>query len=107
MSNTTFPVVGMGATYCIGSDRYAGTIIHVHKNGRELAWQADSVQNVAPASERQWGGTQKYEYQSNPQAEIEIYTLRKNNRWVQKGRPIRGYGNLWIGERDHYMDPCF
>ena len=109
MNNTTptIPVIGMGATYCIGSDRYAGTIVYVSASGRSVFFQKDHAINIAPPEERCLGGSQEYRYEPNIHADVEVYTLRKNGRWIQKGCGLVGYGHLSLGKRNHYMDPSF
>lgn len=107
MKNLITPAVGMGATYCIGSDRYAGTIVHVSPSGREVSFQKDHATNIAPPEERCIGGTQDYSYEPNHFADVRVYTLRKNGRWVLKGCSMVGFGTLSIGARNHYMDPSF
>lgn len=72
------PEVGIGATYCIGSDRYAYKVVR-----------------VTPATVtvvRRGGSTE------------EVFTRRKDGRYVRKGSRV---GYLYIGVAEDYRDPSF
>ena len=82
--DTKFPVVGMPATYCIGSDRWAGSIVSVSKSGRTLGF-----------SDRRDG------------AMIETFSLRQNGRFYRVGCPMGQSGTLRLGVAEDYRDPSF
>ncbi len=73
-------VVGMPATYHIGSDSYGGTIVDIKRNGRTLVFQL-TYQRVA-----------------------EEFTLRKSGTFYAKGSNC---GYLTLGVAEDYRDPSF
>lgn len=75
------PTVGMPATYCIGSDRYAGQIVQVA--GRTIGFQEEGATRV------------------------EVFSLRKNGRWYKTGFPVGKGGSLRLGVAENYQDPSF
>lgn len=100
------PVVGMGATALLWSDRHAGTIVEVlhYQSGprkgqiRAVVWQRDKATRVdrnGPSD------TQSYAYEPNPQAPREVFTLRADGRFVRQG----GTTPLALDRRDEYIDP--
>jgi hypothetical protein len=102
--STTFP---SEATFCVGSDRYGGTIIKVYHNKKgeitAFDWQQDyyKLVNGSAMSERQ-----VYQYEPNPDATVIHVTKRKNNRWVQKGESSKSSG-FCLGMKQTYQDPSF
>lgn len=80
---------GIGATMCIGTDRYAATVVEVLRKGRAVVVQYDN-----PA----FGG------------ERVTFTRRDTvpgTAWVRRGvRTGRG-GTLLLGVRENYFDPSF
>ncbi len=95
--------VGLGATYCIGSDRYPYTIVEV-PNHKTVVVARDRRR----AQRGHKGGEdQGYVYIPNADADRETFTLRKNGCWCPQGQGMRGAGHLLLGEREAYMDPCF
>ena len=52
-------------------------------------------------------GSQDYRFEYNPQAEDQVFTLRQNGAWVQKGQPMNSGVRLAIGYRDEYYDFTF
>lgn len=106
------PVVGMGATILMWSDRGAGTIIAVTETskGRVLTVQNDSSKVVGGSGH---DGSAEYEYERNPNGRIKHF--RWAGTWTQvmegakpgtfkKGSVSNG---LRIGEREEYRDPSF
>lgn len=102
-NETLIPVVGMGATYYIGSDRYPYTIIAVNKTGKTICVQRDKA---TPAEGYDYYSKQVYNYTPNLLGDIEVYTLRKNGRFYRQGETSK-YGCLVIGKRNQYQDPSF
>ena len=97
------PTVGMGATLLLWSDRHAGTIVEVSKNGKMIKWQRDK----AVAEFKGMTDSQSYSYEPDPHAQIETFTLRKNGRWVKSGYGMRQGGTLSVGHRSEYYDFSF
>jgi hypothetical protein len=91
------PTPGLGATMCVGSDRYAGTIIAVSKSGKTLQWQEDTATMVGGSIMSE---NQEYIYAPNPHARITTFRQTKRG-WTSHG--IR----LSVGVRNSYRDPCF
>lgn len=98
------PEVGMGATYGIGSDSYAYTIVEVSENKRTVKVQADEAKAQEGSD---YYGDQKYDYTPNPKARIRTFTLRKSGRYYEKGCEMGRGGSLTIGFRRTYRDPSF
>lgn len=109
------PVIGMGATYFSGSDRYAATVVEViEKNGSFIVGiQDDNAKVTNPGS----GGTggEEYEFTANPNGRIQYFRAKtKDSRWEgvykneETGRWNKvGFGSMMIGKRDTYRDPHF
>lgn len=99
------PVVGMGATILMWTDRVATTIVAVRttKDGRPK--EVDVVPDIATPLFEGMTDSQSYEYAPGDGAP-EIFTLRRNGAWVRKGASISGT-RLAIGRRDHYYDFSF
>lgn len=104
--------VGDGATVCGYSDRRAMTVIEVRKGGKEVVVQRDKA-TLTNNDERQFypGGFvghtvfpngQKYSYECDPQGYTEVYSLRKNGRWVLAGDSMNGGQRLIDGRHEHY-----
>lgn len=95
------PEVGMGATYCIGSDRYAVTVVKVQ--GTTIVWtRQDKTTRV---DKNGYGENQRYINVPNPEGQLQKFTLRRNGTWRAAGRSNSGY--LQLGERRTYQDPAF
>ncbi len=94
-------IPGMGAMTGAGSDCYPYTIVRVEGNHIH-ACQDDS--QVVSGSHQD--GSAEYTYSRNENAPIEIFTLRKNGRFIKKGRSLDSSG-LTIGRRSAYYDPSF
>lgn len=122
------PKVGMLGTYCIGTDRYAVVICKVnssksifiqflydYKTSIEIPkymidgieyWKGDAVKlciDNAPSID----GTIDFIYENAEFWSEGTFTLRKNNKWVNKGKPMNSPGNLILGKADPYIDPDF
>lgn len=98
------PVVGMGATVLMLSDRHPATIVEVSKNLRKVTIQEDRFSVVSGSV---MDGSASYDFKANPEASRETYTLRKNGRYVREGESLKNGTGLRIGERDRYYDPHF
>lgn len=98
------PEVGMGATECSWSDRYAFTIIEVLRTKagavKAIKVQRDKVSTVSGSAH---DGSAKYEFTPDTEGHVEIVKLVKVGR--NKGRWGAPGGWFHIGERDEYRDP--
>lgn len=98
------PKVGDGATYGCWTDRHAGTVIDVSKNGKTVCVREDRAARV---DKNGMSEMQEYEYSPNPEGQVIIFTLRKNGRYNEKGCPM-GHGNrVGFGHRSAYHDYSF
>jgi hypothetical protein len=112
------PVVGMGATILLWTDRCAGTIIEVKELATSTRWQheirvqRDRSKVVAGSGH---DGSAVYSFEPNPNGPVEIFRSRRDGgQWVacrtnDKGNVVvqnSGHG-LRIGEREEYRDPSF
>lgn len=95
------PTVGDGATILMYSDRHAATIIEV--GSKHVVIQEDIAIRTDGHG---MSDSQSYDYERCPTAPKDIFTLRKNGRWVRKGESQKGTC-LLIGHRDHYYDYSF
>lgn len=98
------PEVGMECTILMWSDRYAGTIVEVRKNGKEVVMQRDKAELTELS--RGMSDVQQYTYERNPNTKLEVFTLRKTGAYVRKGDSLNGT-QLRIGDRRQYRDHSF
>lgn len=105
MANSSHPtpVVGMGCTLLYYTDRKAATIVEV-VNERKIAIQEDIATRI---DSNGMSESQAYTYSPNPEAAKEIYTLRKNGRWVRVGDSAKNGQAIGIGYRKSYHDYSF
>jgi hypothetical protein len=101
------PVVGMGCTELMWTDRHAGTIVEVSANGRELVMQQDIATRVLREGEHVMSDGQTYSYAPNPNATRVRYTKRSNGAWVEAGKKIKEGRRLLVGNRQEYFDYSF
>lgn len=94
--------VGDGATMCLASDRYAGTIVGKSASGKTLLWQQD---HAIRTDSNGISEMQEYRYERVPTAFVHKFTLRKNGRYVEKGGSLRS-AFLVPGRREYY-DPSY
>lgn len=93
------PVVGMGATVLMYSDRYAATIVEV-KSPSRIVIQAD---RAIRADKNGMCDSQSYNYEPNPQGRTWTVTRRRDGTWKVEyaGTPVR------LDCRDEYFDYGF
>lgn len=97
--------VGMGATKNIGSDRYPYTVIGIENDGKTIIAQRDKA---TPTKDSDFYNTQQYTFDKDLTADIEVYTLRKNGKYIRKGKPMNHWWDgLKLGYRQMYQDPTF
>lgn len=102
MSEEIVPQIGMGATMFFGSDRRAATIIEVID---------DKTIIVVPDIAKLTGGSvldenQQYQFERG-NGMGQVFTKRKNGRWIKSGQRMNNGTHLAVGHRSHYWDPCF
>lgn len=102
------PEVGMGATIVMWTDLYACTIVSVQSvRGRPGAKSIYIQRDIATRTDSNgMSKSQDYAYAPDPDAKVEVFTLRKTGRYVRRGERINGT-HLVVGERDHFIDPSF
>lgn len=97
--------VGDGATMCVGSDRYAGTIISV-KPGRGrvrtvVEFQHDNVRRI---DNNGMSDSQEWECTPNPQGAIEVFSERRDGMFREVGS---SKGRYLRPGRSHFYDFSF
>ena len=102
-TETMTPVVGMGATEYVGSDRYPNTIVKVI-TPKKIIVQRD---NFTRTDKNGLSESQEYVYSRNGEAYFVTVSLRKNGRWVVEGQKAKGGIGFEIGYRRAYLDPSF
>jgi len=90
------PEVGDRVTYCIGSDRYASTV--VKRTKCRVTTRSDRVRQVG-----QYHGDQRWIAVVDPNGRMDEFTLRPDGIWRPKGRAC---GYLVQGSH-HHQDPSF
>ncbi|MBI1213577.1 MAG: hypothetical protein GC190_19135 [Alphaproteobacteria bacterium] len=101
---TGVPTVGMGATACAFTDRYAGTIIEIISPSR-IKWREDKATRTNENGTSDVG--QRYTYEADPDGRIIIFTKRRNGVWREAGIG-RGCGlGLRLDARDKFHDFSF
>ncbi len=103
------PIIGIGATYSIGSDCYPYTIVSINKSGKTIGLTGDLYEaNKNGAIPFDYYANQDYVYTSVPVTKdnVSYATLRKNGYFYFKGSGSK-HGAIIIGHRRHYSDPSF
>lgn len=97
------PVVGMGATRLMYSDRKPFTVVEVI-NSNTLVLQADDYKRV---DNNGMSDCQEYVFSQNIDNPTYIVTKRKNGSWITKGQSMKN-GQYWsIGVRSAFFDFTF
>lgn len=108
--------VGMCATMFVGSDRYAMVVTEVLGPKKIRVAHLYDWENSVMTNE---DGTQFMPEQFMAQfAKInesktgfdsigDIFTYRKNHRWMREGDSCWSTGSIHVGNADDYLDPCF
>lgn len=92
--------VGVGVTEIMWTDRKAGTIIEVKRNGKTLVVQYDKATRTDANG---MSDAQSYSFERDANGATREFTLRKDGTYRAKG----GTGRLIVGVRDHYHDYSF
>jgi len=101
------PKVGMAATLFVGSDCYPMVITKVYtpKKVEVVHLDHDFEKYIIKTDEGEYIRPElAYAY---THISGEIFTMRKNKRWVQKGVGLHGCGSIGIGHAEYYLDPSF
>lgn len=99
-SKQPIPEVGMAATICLWSDRYAGTVASVSRTGHQVAVRRDKATLVAG---NMMSEGQEYRYEADPEGALYVFSRRKDGSY----REVRGTKGLLLGQREEYRDPHF
>jgi len=105
------PVVGMGATILLWSDRHAATVTYVFIE-RKLTCVQVRQDDAKVISGSTHDGSAVYEYTSNKAGSPSIFRREASGEWVEvrpnwvtgRWNKVKGHG-LHIGEREEYRDP--
>lgn len=100
-STPAVPVVGMGATQIMYSDRHAFTVIAVAANGKSCTVQADTATRTDGNG---MSDSQAYTFAPNPEGATYDLRLNKKGQWAVKGSPGQIFG---MGYRSEYHDFSF
>lgn len=103
------PIVGMGVTMLLWTDRQAGTIVEVNAKKRYIAVTEDSTKRI---DNNGISESQKYEYNAVMDGYRNYYRKDRKNQWrrcfyKENGRLVFGSGGLIIGHRESYYDFSF
>jgi hypothetical protein len=108
--------IGSPATECGYSDRHAGWITSVSKSGTRVTFArgkatllngpasdaADALQVSLGGFAGHVSGTQRWHIERDTEAPAEVYSLRRNGRWVRRGESAAGGARLVAGHSHHY-----
>ncbi len=79
------PIVGMGATIVMYSDRHACTIVDTFVSGKTVIVQQDKAIRT---DSNGMSECQSYHYESDTSAPRREFSKRKNGRWVEVGSKV-------------------
>lgn len=97
------PLVGMGVTICLYTDRHAGTILKVADNGKRFWFKQDKAIRTDKNSMSE---SQEYRFEPNPDSELQEARLGKDGRWYTTGGKRNGT-SIVVGHRSEYYDYSF
>lgn len=99
------PVVGMGVTVILYSDRHAATITEVVGNAKhEPRTVTVQYDNAIRTDSYGMSDSQDYRYEADLNGRVEVYTLRRNGRWVRRGEGSKSGTSIALDVRDHHHD---
>jgi hypothetical protein len=93
------PYIGMPVTINYYTDRRAATVVRVI-NEKEIAIQDNKTKTID-----YYAGT--YEVLPDLEGAEQVFTKRKNGRWVAVGQCLRKGLGISLGMHDHWIDPNF
>ena len=91
--------VGDGATFCFFTDRHAGTVIEVRRDGKEVVVQRD---HAFRTDENGMSDAQSYRYERDENGTTGVFTLRKNGHFIAKGSAMNNGTYLSAGRHEFY-----
>jgi hypothetical protein len=97
------PTVGMGATLVMWSDRHAYTVVEV-LSPKKIVVQQDIAERI---DKNGCSENQKYQFNPNPNASKQVFTKRKNGKWIKLGNDMSNSSPLILGWKDEYYDYTF
>lgn len=102
MEEKITPRVGMGITWNVGSDKYAGTITSVSKSGKTFKFKKDKHKLL---SKGEFRGDETYTYERDDEAEERraFYSQLGEGSW----RVSKSTAFIRLGERKYLMCPEF
>jgi len=93
------PIVpGLGATYSIGSDRYACTVIAVSPSAHKITTRDD---RAIRTDSNGMSEAQSYRYERDPDGALRTFYRNSKGGYGQRG------GRLYLGARRSYYDYSF
>lgn len=110
------PVVGMGATILLWTDRTSATVTKVTELASKMwAYEIEVVEDITTVvSGSTHDGSAVFAIAPNADGYPNLYRMnRKTNAWVlgyinnETGKFNKTTGGLILGKRDHYVDPSF
>lgn len=112
-------VPGMGATMYCGTDRYAMVVIeatspknikvaHVYDEDENTFINTNGIQMMPQDILEKYANMKDWTPCCGQSWGVKLpYTLRKNGRWMPKGKGMWETCSIHIGCVDSYRDPCF
>lgn len=97
---TVTPVVGMGATILMYTDRHPATVVEV-VNVRKIIIQEDKATRI---DENGMSDSQTYTYEPDATSPRRTFTLRKNGYWIEEGDNMKNGQHIALGHRRKYYD---
>ena len=99
------PLVGMGLTEYVGSDRYTFTVVKVLTPNRIIVKE----DNVKVVKGTWYDGNVEVEYELGENSpEIKLYRTRDKRCWKRVGSGSESYTpQFYLGYRSYYQDPSF
>lgn len=104
------------ATRCGYSDRHAGHIVAISRNGKQVSFQAGTAELLNSADSGQpdalkfspggfvghTSGAQRWKITADPLAAVEKFSLRGNGQWIAVGSRTSSGSRLVSGHSHHY-----
>src|SRR5690554_4041729 len=92
------PVIGMGVTECMYSDRHANTIIKISGTGKTIWIQRDKAIRTDKFGKSE---IQKYKYEMDQNGIVQKCTQRRDGTFRTLGE---NGSTIILGQRDEYFD---
>lgn len=100
-SDKITPVVGMGTTIVMFSDRFPAQVVRVSKSGK-TCWIREVLSKIVSGSEQDGSATYEYGDVDPSSTEIKVYKSKAGSWRVSgSGRTV------WLGKQRRYYDPHF